>query len=166
MDVCVHPRFFFLFLSFPFSFFDFFCLFLFFYTQCCIFNHSIIIATWNIIYVWNMSQPLFPNLLLLLFTANGDACYAKVLIIFVFVNLLRKKKGESGTSTPGSGSTAASPAPQRRLQRVEILKIAEGTPLIDPTEVVVSQGAVLIAEPVLTPLGITFNNLIDFERGE
>ncbi|KZS08497.1 Protein vav-like protein [Daphnia magna] len=63
-----------------------------------------------------------------------------------------KKPGESGTSTPGSGSTAASPAPQRRLQRVEILKIAEGTPLIDPTEVVVSQGAVLIAEPVLTPL--------------
>ncbi|XP_059352052.1 rho guanine nucleotide exchange factor 11-like [Daphnia carinata] len=63
-----------------------------------------------------------------------------------------KKAGESGTSTPGSGSTAASPAPQRRLQRVEILKIAEGTPLIDPTEVVVSQGAVLTAEPVLTPL--------------
>ncbi|XP_046445837.1 uncharacterized protein LOC124195459 isoform X8 [Daphnia pulex] len=63
-----------------------------------------------------------------------------------------KKPGESGTTTPGSGSTAASPAPQRRLQRVEILKIAEGTPLIDPTEVVVSQGAVLIAEPVLTPL--------------
>ena len=45
-----------------------------------------------------------------------------------------------------------SPAPQRRLQRVEILKIAEGTALIDPTEVVVSQGAVLTAEPVLTPL--------------
>lgn len=61
--------------------------------------------------------------------------------------------GAGGTTTPGSG--AASPAPQRRLQRVEILKIAEGTPLIDPTEVVVSQGAVLTAEPVLTPLGKT-----------
>lgn len=59
----------------------------------------------------------------------------------------------SGSTSPGNGSSAASPAPQRRLQRVEILKIAEGTPLIDPTEVVVSQGAVLTAEPVLTPLG-------------
>ena len=60
----------------------------------------------------------------------------------------------SGSTSPATGSAAASPAPQRRLQRVEILKIAEGTPLIDPAEVVVSQGAVLTAEPVLTPLGI------------
>jgi len=58
----------------------------------------------------------------------------------------------SGSTSPAAGSAAASPAPQRRLQRVEILKIAEGTPLIDPAEVVVSQGAVLTAEPVLTPL--------------
>ena len=56
-------------------------------------------------------------------------------------------------ASPAAASpAAASPAPHRRLQRVEILKIAEGTPLIDPTEVVVSQGAVLTAEPVLTPL--------------
>ena len=43
----------------------------------------------------------------------------------------------SGSTSPATGSAAASPAPQRRLQRVEILKIAEGTPLIDPAEVVV-----------------------------
>ena len=73
---------------------------------------------------------------------------------------MQKNKGETScantneSSSPGSGSTAASPAPHRRMQRVEILKIAEGTPLIDPAEVVVSQGAVLTAEPVLTPLGI------------
>jgi hypothetical protein len=65
----------------------------------------------------------------------------------------------SGSTSPAAGSAAASPAPQRRLQRVEILKIAEGTPLIDPTEVVVSQGAVLTAEPVLTPLGIPTKQL-------
>ena len=59
----------------------------------------------------------------------------------------------TGAGSNGQASSGASPAPQRRLQRVEILKIAEGTPLIDPTEVVVSQGAVLTAEPVLTPLG-------------
>ena len=64
----------------------------------------------------------------------------------------------SGSASSGSGSAAASPAPLRRLQRVEILKIAEGTPLIDPTEVVVSQGAVLTAEPVLTPLGTTISS--------
>ena len=72
----------------------------------------------------------------------------------------------SGSTSPASSSTAASPAPQRRLQRVEILKIAEGTPLIDPTEVVVSQGAVLTAEPVLTPLGIpSFSQPISFFPG-
>ena len=39
------------------------------------------------------------------------------------------------------------------MQRVEMLKIAESTQLIDPAEVVVSQGVVLSAEPVLTPIG-------------
>ena len=39
------------------------------------------------------------------------------------------------------------------MQRVEMLKIAECTQLIDPAEVVVSQGVVLSAEPVLTPIG-------------
>lgn len=87
---------------------------------------------------------------------------------FWFVN----KPGEqtSGTTTAAAGpsssvtapSSSSSPAPQRRLQRVEILKIAEGTPLIDPTEVVVSQGAVLTAEPVLTPLG-KFHTRLDLK---
>ena len=39
------------------------------------------------------------------------------------------------------------------MQRVEMLKIAESTQLIDPAEVVVSQGVVLSAEPVLTSIG-------------
>ncbi|XP_043228877.1 rho guanine nucleotide exchange factor 11-like isoform X14 [Amphibalanus amphitrite] len=47
---------------------------------------------------------------------------------------------------------AASPGEKRRMQRVEMLKIAECTQLIDPAEVVVSQGVVLSAEPVLTPI--------------
>ncbi|XP_065563903.1 uncharacterized protein LOC136029437 isoform X6 [Artemia franciscana] len=48
-------------------------------------------------------------------------------------------------------STSQNPS-RRRFQRVEILQIAEGTPLIQPTEVKVSQGDVHTAEPVLTPL--------------
>ena len=38
-------------------------------------------------------------------------------------------------------------------QRVEILKIAEPCPLIDPSQVVVTQGEILVADPVLTPIG-------------
>ncbi|XP_065581699.1 rho guanine nucleotide exchange factor 12-like [Artemia franciscana] len=48
-------------------------------------------------------------------------------------------------------STSRNPS-RRRFQRVEILQIAEGTPLIQPTEVKVSQGDVHTAEPILTPL--------------
>ena len=36
---------------------------------------------------------------------------------------------------------------------MEILKIAEPCPLIDPSQVVVTQGEVLVAEPVLTLQG-------------
>ena len=39
------------------------------------------------------------------------------------------------------------------MQKVEMLKITEPSQLIDPAEVVVSQGVVLSAEPVLTPIG-------------
>ena len=42
---------------------------------------------------------------------------------------------------------------RKRLQRVEILKIAEPCPLIDPSQVVVTQGEILVADPVLTPIG-------------
>ena len=40
---------------------------------------------------------------------------------------------------------------------MEILKIAEPCPLIDPSQVVVTQGEILTADPVLTPIG-TFTN--------
>lgn len=42
---------------------------------------------------------------------------------------------------------------KKRFQRVEILKIAEPCPLIDPSQVVVTQGEILVADPVLTPIG-------------
>ena len=42
----------------------------------------------------------------------------------------------------------------QRQQRVEILKIAEPCPLIDPSQVVVTQGEIFVADPVLTPIGI------------
>ena len=51
---------------------------------------------------------------------------------------------------------------KKRFQRVEILKIAEPCPLIDPSQVVVTQGEILVADPVLTPLGIF---KISFRRG-
>ena len=42
---------------------------------------------------------------------------------------------------------------RKRFQRVEILKIAEPCPLIDPSQVVVTQGEIMVADPVLSPIG-------------
>ena len=36
---------------------------------------------------------------------------------------------------------------------MEILKIAEPRPLIDPSQVVVTKGEIFVADPVLTPIG-------------
>ncbi|ROT79282.1 hypothetical protein C7M84_002004 [Penaeus vannamei] len=60
----------------------------------------------------------------------------------------------SGSSGPGGPSPSAgrSPASGRRLQEVQIIQIVEGPTLIQPSEVKVSQGVVLSAEPVLTPI--------------
>ncbi|CAB4064753.1 ARHGEF12 [Lepeophtheirus salmonis] len=52
----------------------------------------------------------------------------------------------------GAGGGSGSTTPRKRLQRVEILKIAEPSPLIDPSQVVVTQGEILVADPVLTPI--------------
>ncbi|XP_064107436.1 uncharacterized protein LOC135216228 isoform X5 [Macrobrachium nipponense] len=63
--------------------------------------------------------------------------------------------GASGSSSgPGGPSPSAgrSPASGRRLQEVQIIQIVEGPTLIQPSEVKVSQGVVLSAEPVLTPI--------------
>ena len=51
-----------------------------------------------------------------------------------------------------SGGTS-SQGKKKTYQRVEILKIAEPCPLIDPSQVVVTQGEILTADPVLTPIG-------------
>lgn len=45
------------------------------------------------------------------------------------------------------------PGPQKRFQRIEILQITEAPQLIEPSEVIVSSGAIYeTAEPVLTPV--------------
>lgn len=41
----------------------------------------------------------------------------------------------------------------RRLQCVEIQKVAEASPFVDPSEVVVTHSEVHIADPILSPLG-------------
>ena len=68
--------------------------------------------------------------------------------------------GNSSSSLGGTGAPQAIPcaqsshgAPRRRLQEVQIIQIVEGPSLIQPSEVKVSQGVVLSAEPVLTPIG-------------
>ena len=43
---------------------------------------------------------------------------------------------------------------------MEILKIAEPCPLIDPSQVVVTQGEILTADPVLTPIGTFFKTIL------
>eukprot|EP00090_Calanus_glacialis_P005930 TRINITY_DN14639_c0_g1_i1.p1 TRINITY_DN14639_c0_g1~~TRINITY_DN14639_c0_g1_i1.p1 ORF type:complete len:1421 (-),score=247.02 TRINITY_DN14639_c0_g1_i1:1497-5759(-) len=58
-----------------------------------------------------------------------------------------KKEDEE---TPESGSTTPS-APKKRLQRVEILKIVDSPPMVDPSQVLVNQATVLVADPVVTP---------------
>ena len=41
--------------------------------------------------------------------------------------------------------------PKKPLQRVEILKIVDSPPMVDPSQVVVNQARVMVADPVVTP---------------
>ena len=50
-------------------------------------------------------------------------------------------------------TTVISGSPKKTLTRVEILKIAEPCPLIDPSQVVITQGEILVADPVMTRIG-------------
>lgn len=73
--------------------------------------------------------------------------------------------GSSSSSSGPSGpipSAGRSPASGRRLQEVQIIQIVEGPTLIQPSEVKVSQGVVLSAEPVLTPIGKLFLLCLQF----
>jgi hypothetical protein len=55
---------------------------------------------------------------------------------------------------PPLGDVQLSPSPGTQRRRVEPLRLTtEESPLIQPSEVVVSQRPVLTAEPVLTPIG-------------
>ena len=54
------------------------------------------------------------------------------------------------TSAPSSPESPS--LPKKRLQRVEILKIVDSPPMVDPSQVVVNTATVLMADPVVTPL--------------
>ena len=75
--------------------------------------------------------------------------------------------GDSTDSGTTSGGGNSGQGKKKTYQRVEILKIAEPCPLIDPSQVVVTQGEILRADPVLTPIGTycycVLNSLITFE---
>ncbi|KAG0716525.1 hypothetical protein GWK47_009478 [Chionoecetes opilio] len=69
--------------------------------------------------------------------------------------LVKKTAEAAGSGGSGGGPSplaGRSPASGRRLQEVQIIQIVEGPTLIQPSEVKVSQGVVLSAEPVLTPI--------------
>merc|ERR1712088_597113 len=51
----------------------------------------------------------------------------------------------------GDEEDNAPTTPKKRLQRVEILKIVDSTPMIEPSQVHVNTPTVLVADPVVTP---------------
>ena len=57
------------------------------------------------------------------------------------LNIPRKEDEEDNAPT----------TPKKRLQRVEILKIVDSTPMIEPSQVHVNTPTVLVADPVVTP---------------
>ena len=57
------------------------------------------------------------------------------------------KRRPTGSSA-GGGSSG-----QNQVRQVEIFRIAEPCPLIDPSQVVITKGEILVADPVLTPIG-------------
>jgi len=61
------------------------------------------------------------------------------------LNIPRKEEEEE---SPGGENQNT---PKKRLQRVEILKIVDSTPMIEPSQVHVNQATVLVADPVVTP---------------
>ncbi|XP_059087726.1 uncharacterized protein LOC131884098 isoform X3 [Tigriopus californicus] len=63
-----------------------------------------------------------------------------------------KKTGDGNVNQSNDPANSSSSGQRKRLQRVEILKIAEPCPLIDPSQVVVTQGEIFMAEPILTPI--------------
>ena len=64
-------------------------------------------------------------------------------------NLSKKTEAPCSPESPG---TQTPPGPKKRLQRVEILKIVDSPPMVDPSQVVVNSATVLVADPVITPL--------------
>merc|ERR1719210_2569076 len=61
-------------------------------------------------------------------------------------------KTSESLSSPESPVPSSSSLPKKRLQRVEILKIVDSPPMVDPSQVVVNQARILVAAPVITPL--------------
>ena len=63
------------------------------------------------------------------------------------------RKAEADTEAEGGEAGGQQPSvPKKRLQRVEILKIVDSPPMVDPSQVVVNQARILVAAPVITPL--------------
>ena len=60
------------------------------------------------------------------------------------LNIPRKEDEEDG-------GVEAQVAPKKRLQRVEILKIVDSTPMVEPSQVHINTPMVLVADPVVTP---------------
>ena len=69
--------------------------------------------------------------------------------------------GDATDSGASGGSATGNQGKKKTYQRVEILKIAEPCPLIDPSQVVITQGEILTADPVLTPIGTFHFRLCD-----
>ena len=59
----------------------------------------------------------------------------------------------SGSNSPYSANSSPSKTKGGTLRQVEIFKIAEPCPLIDPSQVVITKGEIFVADPVLTPIG-------------
>ena len=65
-------------------------------------------------------------------------------------NIPQNSPGEiSPDNRPGPSTPSV---PKKRLQRVEILKIVDSPPMVDPSQVVVNQARIMMAAPVTTPL--------------
>ena len=65
-------------------------------------------------------------------------------------NIPQNSPGESSPDTRPGPITPS--VPKKRLQRVEILKIVDSPPMVDPSQVVVNQARIMVAAPVTTPL--------------
>ena len=68
--------------------------------------------------------------------------------------------GGGGDGTDSDGQVRGGPGSSRGqarkpTQEVDVRKVPEACPLIDPSQVTVTHGEIYVADPVLTPIGKT-----------